>query len=108
MNTETKYVDKPEDEYVTLQLDGGIDVDCDILAIFPAENKQYIALLPSTGPDAGTGKVYLYGYSENESGEPLLSNIESCEELKIASEAYNNLIEYDEYNEILDESDLNE
>lgn len=107
MNTETKYVDKPEDEYVTLQLDGGIDVDCDILAIFPAGGKRYISLLPSNGPDAGTGKVYLYGYSENEKGEPLLSNIESCDELKTASEAYNNLVEYDEYNEIIDESEIN-
>lgn len=105
MNTETKYVDKPEDEYVTMELNDGTNVDCDILAIFPAENNQYIALLPSNGPDAGTGKIYLYKYSENEKGEPLLYNIESCEELKAASEAYNELIDYDEYDEIIEESE---
>lgn len=106
MSLDKKYVEELEDESVTLELDDGVNVECDVLAIFPAENRSYIALLPSNGPDAGTGRVYLYRYSENKNGEPQISNIESNKEFNAASAAYNELFEDDEYDELIDESEL--
>lgn len=107
MSLDKKYVEELEDETVTLELDDNVNVDCDVLAIFPAENRSYIALLPSNGPDAGTGRVYLYRYSEDENGEPHISNIETNKEFDAASEVYNSLFDdEDEYDELVDESEV--
>lgn len=105
MSIDKKYVEELEDETVTLELDNDVNVECDVLAIFPADNRSYIALLPSTGPDADTGKVYLYRYSEDENGEPHISNIETNAEFDKASEVYNSLFD-GEYDEIVDESEI--
>lgn len=107
MSIDKKYVEELDDETVTLEFDDNTNVDCDVLAIFPVENASYIALLPSNGPDAGTGEVYLYRYSEDEQGDPHIDNIESDEEFQAASDVFDSLFDdEEEYDEIVDESDL--
>ena len=41
-NLETEDIDMT----VTLSLDDGTELECDVLAIFPANGQMYIALLP--------------------------------------------------------------
>ncbi len=97
-----KNIEELDDQSVTLDLDDGTTVNCDVLAIYPVDEQFYIALLPTDGPDAETGEVYLYRYSENDNNKPELSNIESDEEFEAASDAFDELLDAEEYDELVD------
>ena len=64
-----------EEMTVTLTLDDGSEVECVVLTIFEAGDRDYIALLPTEGAEAEEGEVYLYRYEEDEDGNPSLDNI---------------------------------
>ena len=97
----------PEEEMtVTLTLDDGSTVECVVLTIFEATNgNDYIALLPIEGPEAETGEVFLYRYTEDEAGTPNLANIEDDEEFEIVSDAFDEFLDEQEYDELVDEYD---
>ncbi|MBO5228404.1 MAG: DUF1292 domain-containing protein [Lachnospiraceae bacterium] len=97
----------PEEEMtVTLTLDDESTVECVVLTIFEATNgNDYIALLPIEGPEAETGEVFLYRYTEDEAGTPNLANIEDDEEFEIVSDAFDEFLDEQEYDELVDEDD---
>jgi len=98
-------IETTDDVTVTLNLDDG-DVECSIVGIFAAGDREYIALLPMEGPDAETGEVYLYRYTEV-NGEPELENIEDDDEFEIASDAFDEFLDSAEFDEIVsDEEDI--
>ena len=101
-----KDFDENDDEmYVTLELDDGTEVECVIITIFEANNRDYIALLPSEGKEADDGEVFLYRYSEDKDGNPDLTNIESDEEFEVVSEAFDEWLDAQEYDEIVGEDE---
>ena len=52
MNENSKLYEDTNDQ-ITLTLEDGTDLICDVLAIFPVDGKDYIALLPQgDDPDA--------------------------------------------------------
>ena len=77
-----------EDDTVTLTFDDDKEVECGIVAIFPAGEREYIALLPLGGEEEENGEVYIYRYSEDADGEPSIDNIEDDDEYEIASDAF--------------------
>lgn len=93
------------DEYmtVTLTLDNDEVVECAILTLLEANEKEYIALLPlnDDGEPEG-GDVYLYRYIENEDGEPELENIEDDNEYEIVADTFDDWMDSQEF----EESDL--
>lgn len=92
---------------VTLTLDDDSTVECAIVGIFDAGEREYIALLPlDENGQNEDGEVYLYRYT-NQSGTPQLDNIESDEEYEIASDAFDELLDSMEYDELVDEDQLN-
>lgn len=93
---------------VTLTLDDDTELECVVLTIFPAGDKEYIALLPMEGADSEEGEVYLYRYSETEGGEPVLDNIEDDDEYEIVAEAFDELLDEQEYDELVGEDELEE
>ena len=97
--------EEDEDLLVTLILEDDSEVECLVVSIFEAEGKDYIALLPTEGPENEEGEVFLYRYFEDEDGEPGLDNIESEAEFFLASQAFDELVEEGEYDEIIDEED---
>lgn len=92
--------DIEDDDIVTLTLDDDTEVDCQIIAIYPVGDKRYIALLP---PEdfAEEGEVFIYGYEEDADGEPTLINIEDDEEYDMAADAFDELLDEEEYNELM-------
>lgn len=98
------------DEYstVTLSLDDGTECECAIVRIFPAGERNYIALLPLEGEAAQNSEVYLYRYSETEQGEPVLENIESDNEYETVAEAFDEELDAMEYEELYAEDDEND
>ena len=93
---------------VTLTLDDGSELECVVLMIFPAGEQEYIALLPTEGIDAEEGEVYLYRYMEDEDGNPDLKNIEDDEEYEIVSDAFDELLDESEYDELVSADNLDE
>lgn len=89
------------DATVTIDLGDGKTIECTVLMIFEAGNddREYIAVMPEGGDD--DSEVYLYRYEEDENGEPKLDNIESDEEYDIVSEAFDEILDEQEYNEMV-------
>ena len=93
---------------VTLTLDDDSTVECAIVGIFDGGDKEYIALLPlDENGQNQNGEVYLYRYSKDTNGQPKLENIESDEEYEIASDAFDELLDSMEYDELVSEDELN-
>ena len=86
---------------ITLTMEDDTEVECAILTVFPVDAKEYIALLPLNDEDAADGEVYLYQYFEDENGEPSLGNIEDDEEYERVADAFDELMDEDEYAELL-------
>lgn len=91
-----------EEMTVTLTLDDGSEVECVVLTIFPAGDREYIALLPMDGSEEEEGEVYLYRYSETDDGQPNLENIEDDAEYEIVAEAFDELLDSQEYDELIE------
>lgn len=87
-------VDNEDDDVVvTLNLDDGSQVTCEILTIFELNDQDYIVLLPldKKGEPNSDGEVYIYRYFEDETGTPSLDNIESDEEYEEVSAKFDEL-----------------
>ncbi len=94
-------VDNEDDDVVvTLNLDDGSEVTCEILTIFDIEDQDYIVLLPldDKGEPNDEGQVFIYRYFEDETGAPSLDNIESDKEYEAVSAKFDEL-----YGESLEE-----
>lgn len=91
---------------VTLTLDNDEELECDVLTIFSAGTHEYIALLPldENGEANESGDVFIYRYEEID-GEPNLSNIEEDEEYDAAADAFDEWLDEQEFNELLDEDE---
>lgn len=97
--------DEQEEMTVTLTLDDDTEVECVVLTIFTAGEKDYIALLPIEGQEAEEGEVFLYRYSEDKDGQPNLENIEDDDEYEIVADAFDELLDEEEYDELVEEDE---
>ena len=90
------------DIIVTLDLDDGTEVECEILTIFTVNEQDYIALLPLEGEDEPReeSEVYIYRYSEDEEGNPSLENIADDEEYEAVSDRFDELLDEAEFNDM--------
>ena len=69
---------------VTLTLDNDKELECEILTIYTAAGRDYIALAPQD--ESLDDIVYLYRYIDHGEDEPELELIEDDEEYEIASD----------------------
>ena len=101
-----KNLNEEEEMTVTLTLDDDTDVECVVLTIFTAGERDYIALLPKEGEDSEEGEVYLYRYSETEDGTPVLDNIEDDDEYEVVADAFDEMLDDQEYDELVGEDEV--
>lgn len=98
-----------DDSTVTLTLDDGSELECSVLAIFPAGENQYIALVPvEETDDEEEGDVYLYRFQEFEDGEIQLDNILDDAEYELVADAFDELLDSEEFDELFEEEDEDE
>lgn len=85
---------------VTLTLDDDSVIECAILTVYPVDDKEYIALLPldENGQNAD-GEVYLYRYLKND-GNPTLENILDDDEYEAAADAFDELMDAAQFDEM--------
>ena len=67
-----------ESDFLTLEFEDGVEVECEIMGVFDFEGKEYIALIPDDDSD----DVYLYGYKEVGEEEFELIDIEDDAEFE--------------------------
>ena len=101
-----KNLNEEEEMTVTLTLDDDTEVECVVLTIFTAGERDYIALLPMEGEDSEEGEVYLYRYSETEDGTPVLDNIEDDDVYEIVADAFDEMLDDQEYDELVGEDEV--
>ncbi|MCQ2422896.1 MAG: DUF1292 domain-containing protein [Lachnospiraceae bacterium] len=86
---------------VTLYLDNDEEVVCDVIAIFPARDGEYIALEPQNAEDE---MIYIYRFLETEDEEsPKLENIEDEDEFNEVSEAFYEYMDENDYEDLDEE-----
>ena len=93
-----------DDMFVTLDLDDGSSVECQILTSFEAEGRDYSALLPldENGDENEDGEVFIYRYSEDEEGNPSLENIEDDDEYEVVADRFDELLDEAEFEDLDD------
>ena len=88
-------VDENDDDVmVTVELDDGSELDCEILTIFDVGEQDYIVLMPvdETGEPLNDTEVLIYRYDEDpETGEPMLDNIQSDEEYEAVGKRFDEI-----------------
>ena len=82
-----------EEMTVTLTLDDDTELECAVVAIFPVQDKDYIALLPL---NEEIDEVYLYRFKHNGDEDLELENIEDDDEFEAVANAYDALVAEDQ------------
>lgn len=87
---------------VTLTLENNEELECAVLNIFEADEKEYIALLPlDENGDNTDGQIYLYRFIDNGEEEELgLENIEEDEEFDRVSAIFNEWLDTQDFGDI--------
>lgn len=89
---------------VSITLDDDTVLECIVLNIFSAGDREYIAVMPEMDDEEGT--VYLYRYSETEDGQPELTNIETDEEYEIVADAFDELLDDEEFEDMFGDDEF--
>ena len=84
---------------VTLTLDNDKELECEILTIYTAAGRDYIALAPQD--ESLDDIVYLYRYIDHGEDEPELELIEDDEEYEIASDGFDEWLDNMEFEELI-------
>ena len=96
-----------EEMTVNLELDDGTNVTCAVITILTVNEKDYIVLLPlDENGENQDGEVWFYGYKEDESDpnvEPELIYIEDDDEYEAVSDAFDEFLDNQEFDELVEE-----
>lgn len=91
---------------VTLPLEDGSELECDVAMLFTVEDQTYIALLPPEGYDE-EGTVYLYRYYDADKEEDIvIESIDSDEEWEKVADAYDEILDSEEFKAYMELDDL--
>ncbi len=86
-------------EMMSLELDDGTKLECEIVATFDVEDTSYIALLPIEAPEGyDDDEVLVYRYIELPNDEFTLEPIEDEEEFDIVADAFDEILDEMEFN----------
>lgn len=89
MADEKKTPEIEEADFITLEFDDGVEVECEIMGVFEYDGKEYIALIPDDDSD----DVYIYGYKEVGEDEFELVDIEDDAEFEKVVAEFDKIME---------------
>ncbi len=86
---------------VVLTMDDDTELECAIVCIYPVADKQYIALMPiaENGEEIDSDEILIYRYVESADGEPDIENIEDDDEYDAAADAFDEILDDEEFEE---------
>lgn len=87
--------EEEELEMITLSMEDGSEVPCMVLGIVEVEGQDYIALLPVNEEllENNESEGFIFRYSEDEEGNPILDAIEDDEEFEMVSSVLDEIME---------------
>ncbi len=101
-----------EEMTVDIEIDDGKVVTCAIVTILPVAEQDYIVLLPlEKQEDMDEGDVWIYRYSENPDDpneEPVIDYIDDDEEYERVEEAFDEYLDAQEFDELVEDEDEEE
>ena len=89
MTDERKAPEIEEADFITLEFDDGVEVECEIMGVFDYDGKEYIALIPNDDTD----DVYIYGYKKIGDDEFELVDIEDDDEFEKVVAEFDKIME---------------
>lgn len=89
MTDERKTPEIEEADFITLEFDDGVEVECEIMGVFEYDGNEYIALIPNDETD----DVYIYGYKEVGEDEFELVDIEDDAEFEKVVAEFDKIME---------------
>lgn len=99
-------IDDNTEMNITLELEDDTELECAVLAIFPVGDQQYIALTPSTEGEelelSEESEVFFYRFNEYEGQEIELENIEDEDEYDKVTDAFDELLDEQAFDEAFD------
>lgn len=79
------------------------EIECAVIAVFPVGERNYIALLPFEDQGVDEDEVYIYRFIAAENAEDVqLEDIETDEEWEMVSDAFDELLDSEEFDELFD------
>ena len=101
MSKENKIDEELQDDYVDMVLEDGTELRCDVVAIFPVDGQDYIALLPDKVIEGyEEDEVFLYRYTDKGDDNIELGQIESDDEYEMVADAFDELLDNEAYEEM--------
>lgn len=98
-----------EEEYLTISmtLEDGTELDCEIVAKFEAGGQEYVALYPDKLIDGmEEDDVWFYRFKELNGDDVEITPLETEEEYEIVADAFDEYLDYMEYLDMVGEDDL--
>lgn len=100
-----KNSDIPQEELLTLSLDNGQELQCQILTILEVKNQDYIVLLPLDETYQKDGECFIYRYFEDNEEDFHLENISDDDEFENVSDAFDEFLDTCEYDELIEDNE---
>ena len=87
---------------IPIEMEDGLEVECEVLAIFPVDGKQYIALIDKDHEDSD---IWLYRFVPVGEEEFNIEDIEDDKEFEKVEDAFNRMMEAAEIDAVIDEKE---
>lgn len=87
---------------IPVDMEDGTQIECEVLAIFPVEGKQYIALIDKDNDDSD---IWLYRFVPDGDEEFNIEDIEDDKEFELVEDAFNKMVESAEIDAVIDEKE---
>ena len=87
---------------VPIEMEDGSEVECEVLAIFPVDGKQYIALIDKDNEDSD---IWMYRFVPVGEEEFNIEDIEDDKEFEKVEDAFNQMVEAAEIDAVIDEKE---
>ena len=87
---------------IPIEMEDGSKVECEVLAIFPVDGKQYIALIDKDHEDSD---IWMYRFVPVGEEEFNIEDIEDDKELEKVEDAFNQMVEAAEIDAVIDEKE---
>ena len=87
---------------IPIEMEDGSEVECEVLAIFPVDGKQYIALIDKDHEDSD---IWMYRFVPVGEEEFNIEDIEDDKEFEKVEDAFNQIVEAAEIDAVIDEKE---
>ena len=87
---------------IPVDMEDGTQIEYEVLAIFPVEGKQYIALIDKDNDDSD---IWLYRFVPVGDEEFNIEDIKDDKEFELVEDAFNKMVESAEIDAVIDEKE---